>query len=67
MLLSLHSRKVRLPDFLNEYLLESLTKELDVCNVADLPRFCRAGRVFCGSCKTNGYFTSVPSLAIKIA
>ena len=26
-LLSLHSRKVRLPDFLNEYLLESLTKD----------------------------------------
>lgn len=27
MLLSLHARKVRLPDFLNEYLLESLTKD----------------------------------------
>ena len=26
-LLSLHARKIRLPDFLNDYLLESLTKD----------------------------------------
>ena len=33
-LLSLHSRKVRLPDFLNEYLLESLTKRRHFADVA---------------------------------
>ena len=60
-LLSLHSRKVRLPDFLSEYLLESLTKDADICRRGRWPRFCRAGRSFCGSSRTNGNSSLPPS------
>ena len=53
-MLSLHSRKVRLPDFLADYLLESLGKGRRFSRRGRLPRFSPAGKSFCGSCKTNG-------------
>ena len=53
-LLSLHSRKVRLPDFLVEYLLESLTKDATFADVAAGRDSPQPGEVSCGSCRTNG-------------
>ena len=62
-LLSLHARKIRLPDFLNDFLLESLTKE-PAFVTWPLHEILPSRESFCGSCKTNGRSTLALSAAV---